>query len=143
MKLGIVSSFAANSYQLFSPLPSVKRTAQLVGAIYSGILAFRGVYVSTENRTVEVLNRAIMAAIVAIMSSAVTALVPEVDGSAAEKVIGEAFCKMTFSAPCEAVGSTYIAATTCSLGRRTSGGKSNAPRQTARGRNTGPVRMTV
>lgn len=43
----------------------------------------------------------------------------------------------------ELAGSAYIAATTCSSSRRTSGGKSNAPRQTARGRNTGPVRMTV
>ena len=137
---GFVSSFAANSYQLFSPLTSVKRTAQLVGAIYSGILAFRGVYVSTENRTVEVLNRAIMAAIVAIMSSAVTALVPEVDGSAAEKVIGESFNKMTCSMVCESVGSTYIAATTCSSSRRSrsSGGSSNM----GMGRR-GPVRMTV
>ncbi len=138
---GFVSSFAANSYQLFSPLPSVKRTAQLVGAIYSGILAFRGVYVSTENRTVEVLNRAIMAAIIAIMSSAVTALLPEVDGSAAEKVIGESFNKMTCSMVCESVGSTYIAATTYSSSRRSSrssGGSSNM----GMGRG-GPVRMTV
>lgn len=45
--------------------------------------------------------------------------------------------------PSELAGSAYIAATTCSSSRRTSGGKSNAPRQTARGRNTGPVRMTV
>ena len=137
---GFVSSFAANSYQLFSPLPSVKRTAQLVGAIYSGILAFRGVYVSTEHRTVEVLDRAIMAAIVAIMSSAVTALLPEVDGSAAEKVIGESFNKMTCSMVCESVGSTYIAATTCSSSRRSrsSGGSSNM----GMGRR-GPVRMTV
>lgn len=43
----------------------------------------------------------------------------------------------------ELAGSAYIAATTCSSSRRTSGGKSNAPRQTARGRNTGPVGMTV
>ena len=44
----------------------------------------------------------------------------------------------------ELAGFAYIAATTCSSGRRTSGGKSNAPRQAAgRGRNTGPVRMTV
>ena len=138
---GFVSSFAANSYQLFSPLPSVKRTAQLVGAICSGILAFRGVYVSTENRTVEVLNRAIMAAIVAIMTSAVTALLPEVDGSAAEKAIGESFNKMTCSMVCESVGSTYIAATTYSSSRRSSrssGGSSNM----GMGRR-GPVRMTV
>ena len=140
---GFVSSFAANSYQLFSPLPSVKRTAQLVGAIYSGILAFGDVVISSESRSPEMLNRAVMAAIVAIMSSAVTALVPEVDGSAAEKVIGEAFCKMTFSAPCEAVGSAYIAATTYSSSRRSrssrsSGGSSNM----GMGRR-GPVRMTV
>lgn len=74
MKLGIVSSFAANSYQLFSPLPSVKRTAQLVGAICSGILAFGDAVISSESRSLEMFNRAIMAAIVAIMTSAVTAL---------------------------------------------------------------------
>lgn len=137
---GFASSLAANSYQLFSPLPSVKRTAQLVGAICSGILAFGDVVISSESRSLEMFNRAVMAAIVAIMSSAVTALVPEVDGSAAEKVIGEAFCKMTFSAPCEAVGSTYIAATTYSSSRRSrsSGHSSNM----GMGRR-GPVRMTV
>ena len=139
---GFASSLAANSYQLFSPLPSVKRTAQLVGAIYSGILAFGDVVISSESRSLEMFNRAVMAAIVAIMSSAVTALVPEVDGSAAEKVIGEAFCKMTFSAPCEAVGSTYIAATTYSSSRRSRSRCSGHSSNMGMGRR-GPVRMTV
>ena len=139
---GFASSLAANSYQLFSPLPSVKRTAQLVGAIYSGILAFGDVVISSESRSLEMFNRAVMAAIVAIMSSAVTALVPEVDGSAAEKVIGEAFCKMTFSAPCEAVGSTYIAATTYSSSRRSRSRSSGGSSNMGMGRR-GPVRMTV
>ena len=139
---GFASSLAANSYQLFSPLPSVKRTAQLVGAIYSGILAFGDVVISSESRSLEMFNRAVMAAIVAIMSSAVTALVPEVDGSAAEKVIGEAFCKMTFSAPCEAVGSTYIAATTYSSSRRSRSRSSGGSSNMCMGRR-GPVRMTV
>ena len=142
-KSGFLSSFITNSIEAFSPLSSLKRAAKIIGATYSAILAFRDVYHSTEIHTAELFNQAIMAAIVAIMTSAVTAVVPAVDGSAAEKVIGETFCKMTFSVPCEAVGSAYIAATTCSSSRRTSGGKSNAPRQTARGRNTGPVRMTV
>ncbi len=137
---GFVSSFAANSYQLFSPLPSVKRTAQLVGAVYSGILAFRGVYVSTENRTVEVLNRAIMAAIVAIMTSALTNNIPKADISA-PKAISDGLCKFAYSLPCEAASSAYIAATTCSSSRRSSrssGGSSNM----GMGRR-GPVRMTV
>lgn len=118
----------------------MKRVAKIIGATCSAILAFRDVYHSTEIHTAELFNQAVMAAIVAIMSSAVTALVPEVDGSAAEKVIGEAFCKMTFSAPCEAVGSTYIAATTYSSSRRSrsSGGNSNM----CMGRR-GPERMTV
>ena len=136
---GFVSSFAANSYQLFSPLPSVKRTAQLVGAIYSGILAFRGVYVSTENRTVEVLNRAIMASIVAIMTSALTNNIPKADISA-PKAISDGLCKFAYSLPCEVASSAYIAATTCSSSRRSrsSGGSSNM----GMGRR-GPVRMTV
>ena len=136
---GFVSSFAANSYQLFSPLPSVKRTAQLLGAIYSGILAFRGVYVSTENRTVEVLNRAIMAAIVAIMTSALTNNIPKADISA-PKAISDGLCKFAYSLPCEAASSAYIAATTCSSSRRSrsSGWSSNM----GMGRR-GPVRMTV
>ena len=142
-KSGFLSSFTTNFIEAFSPLSSLKRVAKIIGATCSAILAFRDVYHSTEIHTAELFNQAIMAAIVAIMTSAVTAVVPAVDGSAAEKVIGETFCKMTFSVPCEAVGSAYIAATTCSSSRRTSGGKSNAPRQTARGRNTGPVRMTV
>ena len=65
---GFASSLATNSYQLFSPLPSVKRTAQLVGAICSGILAFGDVVISSESRSLEMFNRAVMAAIVAIMS---------------------------------------------------------------------------
>ena len=137
---GFVSSFATNSYQLFSPLPSVKRTAQLVGAIYSGILAFRGVYVSTENRTVEVLNRAVMAAIVAIMTSALTNNIPKADISA-PKAISDGLCKFAYSLPCEAASSAYIAATTYSSSRRSSrssGGSSNM----GMGRR-GPVRMTV
>ena len=142
-KSSFLSSFTTNFIEAFSPLSSLKRAAKIIGATYSAILAFRDVYHSTEIHTAELFNQAIMAAIVAIMTSALTNNIPKADISA-PKAISDGLCKFAYSLPSELAGSAYIAATTCSSSRRTSGGKSNAPRQAAgRGRNTGPVRMTV
>ena len=117
--------------------------AKIAGAIFSAASAFCGVFFSTKDHTAEQFNQAIMVAIVAIMTSALTNNIPKADISA-PKAISDGLCKFAYSLPSELAGSAYIATTTCSSSRRTSGGKSNAPRQAAgRGRNTGPVRMTV
>lgn len=142
-KSGFLSSFTTNFIEAFSPLSSLKRLAKAFGAIFSAASAFCDVYYSTKDHTAEQFNQAIMAAIVAIMTSALTNNIPKADISA-PKAISDGLCKFAYSLPCEAAGSAYIAVTTCSSSRRTSGGKSSAPRQAAgRGRNTGPVRMTV
>ena len=142
-KSGFLSSFTTNFIEAFSPLPSLKRMAKIAGAIFSAASAFCGVFFSTKDHTAEQFNQAIMVAIVAIMTSALTNNIPKADISA-PKAISDGLCKFAYSLPSELAGSAYIATTTCSSSRRTSGGKSNAPRQAAgRGRNTGPVRMTV
>lgn len=139
-KSGFLSSFTTNFIEAFSPLSSLKRVAKIIGATCSAILAFRDVYHSTEIHTAELFNQAIMAAIVAIMSSALTNNIPKADISA-PKAISDGLCKFAYSLPCEAASSAYIAATTYSSSRRSSrssGGSSNM----GMGRR-GPVRMTV